>query len=61
MADAGAASHDAEFIDAWATAGCRAGPNSSSIELPTPSVITPPHTEQRARMPNSGIFAGSTL
>jgi hypothetical protein len=38
----------------------RAGANSSSIELPAPIVITPPQTEQRARRPSSGIFAGST-
>jgi len=36
------------------------GANSSSIELPAPIVITPPQTEQRARRPSSGIFAGST-
>jgi hypothetical protein len=38
----------------------RVGANSSSIELPTPIVITPPQTEQRARRPSSGIFVGST-
>jgi hypothetical protein len=38
----------------------RGGPNSSSIELPTPTVTTPPHTEHRARIPPIGTFAGST-
>ncbi len=36
------------------------GANSSSIELPAPTVITPPQTEQRARTPAEGTFAGST-
>jgi hypothetical protein len=33
---------------------------SSSIRPRSPMAITPPHTEQRARTPASGIFAGST-
>ena len=43
-----------------AAVGMLGGPNSSSIELPAPSMITPPHTEQRARRPVAGIFVGST-
>jgi hypothetical protein len=42
------------------TLGIAAGPNSSSIELPAPRMITPPHTEQRARTPVAGIRVGST-
>jgi len=34
--------------------------NSSSIELPAPTAMTPPQTEQRARTPAAGIFDGST-
>ena len=45
------------IADTTAIAG---GPNSSSIELPAPRMITPPHTEQRARRPVAGIFVGST-
>jgi hypothetical protein len=33
---------------------------SSSMRPRSPIAITPPHTEQRARTPASGIFAGST-
>ena len=33
---------------------------SSSMRPRSPMPITPPHTEQRARTPASGIFAGST-
>jgi hypothetical protein len=36
------------------------GANSSSIGFPAPMVITPPHTEHRARIPAVGIRAGST-
>ena len=36
------------------------GPNSSSIELPAPRMMTPPQTEQRARTPVAGILVGST-
>jgi hypothetical protein len=49
----GAGARDAETSRA-------AGANSSSIELPAPIVMTPPHTEHRARSPIAGIFAGST-
>ena len=35
-------------------------PNSSSIDPPAPTVMTPPHTEQRARTPAAGTFDGST-
>ena len=38
----------------------RPDPNSSSIDEPTPTVITPPHTEHRARTPPLGTLAGST-
>ena len=38
----------------------RASAKSSSIRPDSPMAITPPHTEQRARMPASGTFAGST-
>src|SRR5262249_31505351 len=34
--------------------------NSSSIEEPAEIVMTPPHTEQRARTVLDGTFAGST-
>ncbi len=37
-----------------------AGPNSSSIGAPAPTMMTPPHTEHRARTPPDGTFAGST-
>ncbi len=37
-----------------------AGANSSSIGAPAPTMMTPPHTEQRARTPPDGTFAGST-
>ena len=51
----------ADVIDAGAAAAwCFGGPNSSSTEVPAPTVITPPHTEQRARTPEAGIFPGST-
>mgnify|MGYP001555770969 CR=1 FL=1 len=43
--------------------GCGAGDDavkSSSMRPRSPIAITPPHTEQRARTPASGIFAGST-
>jgi hypothetical protein len=46
--------------DAGAVSERPIGENSSSIELPTPTVMTPPHTEQRARMPAAGTLAGST-
>jgi hypothetical protein len=36
------------------------GANSSSIGAPAPTMMTPPHTEQRARTPPDGTFAGST-
>lgn len=36
------------------------GPNSSWIDESTPTVITPPQTEQRARTPSGGTFDGST-
>src|SRR5436305_1049634 len=55
----GAATGEA-LAEAPAIAGWRDGANSSSIELPAPTVMTPPHTEQRARMPAEGIFVGST-
>jgi hypothetical protein len=38
----------------------RVGANSSSTAIPMPTVMTPPHTEQRARTPAVGTFAGST-
>jgi len=44
-------------------AGCGAGADavkSSSMRPRSPIAITPPHTEQRARTPASGILAGST-
>jgi len=37
-----------------------AGANSSSIGDPAPTMMTPPHTEQRARTPSDGTFVGST-
>jgi hypothetical protein len=41
--------------------GTDAGAKSSSMgALPAAIVITPPQTEQRARTPAAGIFAGST-
>jgi hypothetical protein len=44
---------------------CRAGPaptaaNSSRASVPAPMVITPPHTEHRARTLVPGTLAGST-
>ncbi len=36
------------------------GANSSSIGAPAPTMMTPPHTEHRARTPPDGTFAGST-
>ncbi|HEU6452739.1 MAG TPA: hypothetical protein VFT57_15070 [Gemmatimonadaceae bacterium] len=40
--------------------GRAASPKSSSMRPDSPIAITPPHTEQRARIPATGIFAGST-
>jgi len=45
--------------DADAGAGAEAV-KSSSMRPRSPIAITPPHTEQRARTPARGIFAGST-
>jgi hypothetical protein len=36
------------------------GPNSSWIDESTPTVMTPPQTEQRARTPSGGTLDGST-
>ena len=43
-----------------AAARVRSLPNSSTTDGPAPTVITPPHTEQRARIPDDGILVGST-
>jgi hypothetical protein len=36
------------------------GANSSSIGAPAPTMMTPPHTEHRARTPPDGTLVGST-
>lgn len=46
--------------DTTGPALANAGENSSSIELPTPIVMTPPHTEHRARTPMADTLSGST-
>jgi hypothetical protein len=56
---AGDAALCADRVALCAATGCGAA-KSSSIRPRSPIAITPPHTEQRARTPASGIFAGST-
>jgi hypothetical protein len=54
--DAIGAGGDAGAVAEWGGAAEK----SSSILPRSPMAMTPPHTEQRARTPASGIFPGST-
>ncbi len=40
--------------------GLAVGGGAGCAPFPAPTEITPPHTEQRARTPAAGTFAGST-